>query len=38
MPMSGILPDLAATIGSGKIGHLPKDKQVGKLPDEWTSA
>lgn len=33
-----ILPNVVLSLGEAKMGHLPKDKQQGKLVDEWNTA
>ena len=36
--MAEVIPDLVSSLGSAKIGTLPKDKPQGKLADEWNKA
>ena len=34
----GVIPNVIASVGGGKIGTLPKDRQTGKMVDEFNKA
>lgn len=35
---SDVMPDLAKSLGEGRVGYLQRDKQSGKFADEWNKA